>query len=377
MSDALEDRPLRVVVCGTTFGQVYLQGLGAGCPELELVGILGHGSERTRRCGGLYGVPVYTDPAELPDEVDAACVVVRAGLLGGAGAELAQTLMGRGIHVLQEHPLHHDELAACLRVARQAGVVYALNSFYPQVEPVRRFLAATRELIDGDRPVYVDASCGFQLAFSLLDILGRALGRVRPWSLIPAVGGSARAPFRSLDGEVGGVPATLRIQNEMDPGDPDNHAHLDHRITIGTDGGNLTLLSTHGPIVLSQRPRYPHAPRDPGSLPHFDGHEVAEPPSATVLGAPAAPGYAEIFRALWPPAVRGALLELREAIITGEGWRQRGQHHLSVCLLWQDIAARLGPPELIRRATPAPLSADRLAAIVHAGGELEPAGRGA
>ena len=48
-------------------------------------------------------------------DVDIACVVVSGGINGGPGAELARALMARGIHVLQEHPLHHDELADCLR----------------------------------------------------------------------------------------------------------------------------------------------------------------------------------------------------------------------------------------------------------------------
>ncbi|MGP0051432.1 MAG: Gfo/Idh/MocA family oxidoreductase [Solirubrobacteraceae bacterium] len=362
------DGPLRVVVCGTTFGQVYLEGLRRPTPELELVGVLGRGSERTRRCAQRCGVPVYTHPDEIPADVDAACVVVRAGLLGGDGAELSRTLLRRGIHVVQEHPLHHDELADCLRTARRAGAVYALNSFYPHVAPVRRFLAAARALLDGENAVYVDAACGFQLAYSLLDIIGLALGGVRPFSLAVADDGAAGGiPFRTLTGRIADVPATLRIQNEMDPSDPDNHAHLDHRITIGSEHGSVTLHSTHGPVLLVQRPRYPHAPRDPGSTPHFGGRETSEMPSARVLGPAAAPSFGEIFRSLWPPAVRGAVLELRDAARTGDGWLGAGQHHLSVCLLWQEIAARLGPPELICRAPAEPMDPARLHAIVAAG----------
>lgn len=376
-------RPFRVVVCGTTFGQVYLEGLHRAGPEIELAGVLGRGSERTALCARHYGVPAYDDPDDLPGDVDAACVVVRSGLLGGGGVQLAQRLMERGVHVLQEHPLHHDELAECLRVARRAGVVYHLNSFYPHVEPVRRFTAAARELMGGGRPAYVDAACGFQLAYSLLDILGGVLGGVRPWALADApppddlrrVAADADLPFRSLDGVIAGVPWTLRVQNQLDPGDPDNHAHVDHRVTVGTEGGSLTLLATHGPIVVARRPQYPHAPRDPGSRPHFGAAaDGAAPPSARVVGDHEAPDFARVFGEVWPPAVRRAVLELRDAVLTGRGVRQRAQYHLSLCLLWQDITARLGPPELIRRESPRALEAERLAAIAEAGAAMEVAG---
>lgn len=216
-------RTVRAVVCGTRFGQVYLEAFRRPDNPARLVGILANGSERSRECARHYEVPLYTEPRQLP-EVDLACVVVRGGLLGGRGTDLAQKLMARGVSVLQEHPVHHDELAACLRQAWQHGVLYRLNSFYPHVAPVRRFLAAGAELLAAHPPRYVDAACGFQLAYSLLDILGRVLGGVRPWALAgPPEAADAYAltsldvPFRSLDGVLAGVPMTLRVQNQPTP----------------------------------------------------------------------------------------------------------------------------------------------------------------
>ena len=364
-------RKLRVVVCGTTFGQVYIEALRAGPADLELAGILARGSERSRRCAERCGVPLFTRADELPRDVDVACVVIRSGLLGGRGAELAQELMARGIHVLQEHPLHHDELAACLRQARRHGVEYRLNSFYPHVEPVRGFIAAARALLARQRPLYVDAACGFQLAYSLLDILGRALRGVRPWAFAvrPDPGdlyeraGVCDVPFRTIEGVLAGVPFTLRVQNQMDPADPDNHAHLDHRIAVGTEGGNLVLVNTHGPLVCSMRPHYPQDPRDPASAPHFARAAGAGVSSTFVLGPQAAPDFLEIFRTTWPAAVRTALGELRQAIATGEDPLRAGQYHLSLCRLWQDLTERLGPPELLRRELPTALSAADVDAI--------------
>ena len=117
--------------------------------------------------------------------------------------------------MLQEHPLHQNELAACLWAARAAGVVYRVNSFYPHVGPVQRFLASAREFVGEERPLYVDAVCGFQLAYSMFDILGRALGGVRPWMLADPMELSVSkrglsigtdVPFRSVEGAIGGIP---------------------------------------------------------------------------------------------------------------------------------------------------------------------------
>lgn len=379
MSSCVADRPLRVVVCGTTFGQVYLEGLSQAGADFELAGVLARGSKRSVQCAEHYGVPLYADPRDLPNDVDAACVVVRAGLLGGRGARLAEALMARGVHVIQEHPLHHDELARCLKAARAAHVVYHLNSFYPHVESVSSFIAAAREMQRSEPIVYIDAACGFQLVYSLLDILGNILAGVRPWELAcrstvtdDGMWLGKDVPFRGIDGVIGAVPITLRVQNQLDPSDPDNHAHLDHRITIGTDGGNLTLVNTHGPIVLTKRPHYPQSPRDPTSRPHFKESLCDRcAPSATVIGPCEPPGFREIFDSCWPAAVRRALGHLRAAIIACENPLSQGQYQLSICRLWQEIAASLGPPELIRREAPRPLTGEAMGAIVRAGAKRE------
>lgn len=383
-----ETTPVRVVVCGALFGQVYLRAFGRPGTDLELAGILARGSERSRAVADLHGVPLWTDIDQIPSDVRIACVVVRGGLLGGPGVELAKALMARGLHVLEEHPLHHDELADCLRTARKQGVTYHLNPFYTNTLPVRRFVAAAHELLRRRPPLYVDAACGFQVAYSLLDILGRALGTVRPWTFgalaeSPADLSAATpldVPFRSLDGVIGGVPCTLRIQNQMDPADPDNYAHLMHRVVIGTEAGNLELVGTHGPIVWSPRPDFPRAVRDPAARAHFDytgpdpealrGH--LEVPSAGVLGPAEAPGYREIFESVWPDGVAHALARLRRDATAGDPGTRRGQYHLTLCRLWQEITIRLGPPELVRADAPRLLGPAEVAQLAKAADAVTP-----
>ncbi|HCT80063.1 MAG TPA: thiazolinyl imide reductase [Micromonosporaceae bacterium] len=366
----------RVVVAGARFGQVYLEALGNPNQPFELAGVLAGGSERSQACARRYNVPLFTDPEQIPEDVRLACVVIRGGLLGGKGSQIAQALMARGLHVLQEHPLHHDELAQNLKAARRNKVVYQLNPFYTHTAPVRRFVGAARELLARQRPLYVDAACGFQLAYSLLDILGMAIGGVRPWSfgqmtvLDPEIAAATNLdiPFRSLDGVLAGVPITLQVQNQMDPADPDNYAHLMHRVSIGTEAGNLTLLSTHGPVVWTARPDFPREVAENDAKPHYESAlDDDDVPSAIVLGPAQVPSYLHVFRSVWPEGIVHAVSELQAAADAGEDPLRKGQYHLSLCQLWQDLTLRLGPPQLLGSRPPQMLTNDDLRALVAAG----------
>jgi thiazolinyl imide reductase len=348
----------RVVVCGTGFGRTYLAGLRLPGLPVDLVGVLARGSERSRACARHYEVPLYTDPDQLPASVDIACVVVNAGLNGGRGAELAQRLLARGVHVLQEHPLHHTELADCLRQARRHGVLYRLNTHYVHVEPVARFLRAARALLADQPPVFVDALVAFQVLYPLLDIVGRALGGLRPWSLTaqPATGAEV---LRAVDGTVAGVPVTLRVQNQLPAIDKDNGAHVLHRVTLASEGGNLLLANTHGPVVWSPRL---HMPRDYAEAVTVDRSVAAELdlPSAAVLdasGRSAAPSFRAAIGQQWPDAVARAVLDLRRAILAGQDASAEGQYQLAVSRLFADITGRLGRPRLVTSGSPPILAA--------------------
>jgi pyochelin biosynthetic protein PchG len=368
--------PMRVGICGTVFGQVYLEALRRPGLPFRLAGILSRGSDRSRACARRYGVPLFEDPDRFAANVDVACVVVRAGLVGGPGTELAQRLMERGVHVLQEHPLHHDELADCLRHARRHGVGYRLNSFYVHLAPVRRFVATAQRLLRFQPPLYLDAACGLQVAYALLDVLGTVLGRVGPWGFAepPEVEDVRRltrseVPFRSLDGVIGGVPTCLRVQNQLDPRDPDARPHLLHRITLGTEGGNLMLATTHGPVLWSARPEIPSQVRDPGSRLLAEQLTIAtdDDPTCVPVGQAEAPSHRVMFGSLWPEAAARALLGFREAILAGEDPLRTGRYHLSLCRIWQDAANRLGPPDLVRNAATPPVPVAELASAAGAG----------
>lgn len=336
----------RIVVCGSTFGQVYLKGVHRG--GYTLAGILSRGSKASQVQAERWQVPLYTSVADLPSDVDVACVVVRSGVLGGHGTDLAVELLERGIDVVQEQPVHSHEVARCLRVR---GTRYLLNSFYVHLAPVRAFLRLARSLLARRRALFVDAACGVQVSYPLVDILGRALGGLRPWSFTAVA--DEGAVFRSLHGQLAGVPLTLRVQNQLDPADPDNHAHLLHRVSIGTDGGVLTLADTHGPVVWSPRL---HVPRDGDGALILDGDGVdpALGASEVVTTEPPA-SFARLLDEVWPDGVAVAIGELL-------GIPPHPQYQLTTCRVWEDLGRTLGHPHSIDAPAPRPLSTQELVA---------------
>ncbi|MFJ1456686.1 Gfo/Idh/MocA family oxidoreductase [Nocardia sp. N2S4-5] len=358
----------KVIVCGTSFGRVYLQAVHQD-PEVELAGVVSRGSAASAEYAKAYGVPHFIGVEQVPGDIDIACVAVRAGAAGGDGAKLAQSLLRRGIHVLQEHLLHPDELTDCLRTAREHDVCYRLNSFYPHLRPVQLFLHAARILRERQRPLHVDATAGSQVVYSLLDIIGRAVGRLRPWAigdpaaLPPELAALADPPmpYTHLTAVIGGVPVSLRVQNQIHPADPDNHALLLHRLAIAFDSGVLTLADTHGPVLWSPRL---HTDRDETGRLRMagPGTERLAVPSTETLDSAAAPTFRAVFDELWPHSVRVALAQLRADIADPSRSVGAAQWAVTVTALWQRLTTVLGQPELIRPPSPAPVPLPELLA---------------
>ncbi|WP_036554369.1 Gfo/Idh/MocA family oxidoreductase [Nocardiopsis sp. CNT312] len=353
--------PLRTVVCGTAFGRFHMAALRLLPEDFTPVGVLARGGDFSRTYAREQGLPLYTSVEQLPAEVDAACVVVGSAVSGGPGGEIARDLLLRGVHVLQEHPVHHDELSGLLRTARAESAVYHLNPFYRHVGSVARFLEAAREMRQRGRILSVDATSALQVLYPLLDILGRALGGLRPWALTdplppdPEAAGLAvmPQPYRVLQATVAGVPVTLRVQNQIDPSDGDNHALLWHRLSLAGEGGVLDLADTHGPVLWHPRM---HAPRDAHHRLRSTGPGTGhlDEPAVTVLEGTLPPSQRDVLTRVWPQTLVRALRDFAHDVRTDADPLPRGQFDLSVCRLWHEATGRLGRPEIIRPAVPTP-----------------------
>lgn len=346
-----------VLVCGTGFGRVYLQALAEGVPGARLSGILARGSERSLACSAQYGVPLYATVDEVPAETDLAVVAVYAAVNGGPGSELARDLMRRGIHVVQEAPLHPDELAVNVRVARDCDVVYRVSTHYTQTTAVRRFVELTRLLTQERSVQWIELTCSLQVLYHGFDILRSLIGRLLPVEMDEHV--VQRAGFSSLSGRVGVVDVLFRIQNEMHVSDPDNHGHLFHRMVVGTESGHLTLVTTHGPILWTPRPHFPAEGRGFTRLDAAGGGTL-DMPCSEVLDA-RAPTYLEILGQEWPTAAGRTVEQSLQAIEqNGANRLSESQGALAVAQAWQSVSRVLAPPALHERPAPVPLDLRRL-----------------
>jgi pyochelin biosynthesis protein PchG len=351
-------RRQRTVVCGTGFGRVYLRAVERSSAH-ELVGIVARGSERSRRCAQRYGVPLFSALDEVPDDIDVACVVIGTAINGGPGAEVALGLLDRGIHVLQEHPIHSRELAECLRTAHRRSVSYLLNTHYLYVDPVRRFIGAARWLREHTTPVFLEMASGVQFGFSLLDVVAETGLPLRPWEVEPETADGAGAPgsMRRLSGVVGGVPFGLTLHYELDGENPDYGGPVGHRITLVTDVGSLTLHDSHGPVLWVPRSS-PLAGRH-SAVTLLDALEGEDRPSAAFVGPASAPSYRAILGDVWPRAVGRALADVTSAVEQRADPLERGRRYLAICDRWESVTRLLGPvaitsPPATHRADPLP-----------------------
>ena len=344
VADPRGRRRPRAIVVGATFGAVYAEAFAAPHSPVELVGLVSTGSAGSAALAARLGVALHTGLDSLPP-VDIAFVVVRSGVVGGEGTLICEQLLGRGIHVMQEQPVHADEILSLLGVAKTNSVIYAVNDFYSRVAPMRQFIHAAAALEKIARIRYVHARSSIHVAYPLFTILSVLVGPLTPARImVPAHStASAFVPGRIA---LGDVTVDLLIQNELCANDPDNHARLMHTITVGSDAGELVLAHTHGSTRWHRRP---HADAGTTAVP------IAEP-----VGIEFEPTTAQVRNELWPEAIRLAAADFIESIDRSR--TTISQRFVRATRLWWDFTSAMGPATLIDPEPPVSASAADLTA---------------
>lgn len=339
----MKERKLRVVVCGSTFGQFYLEALKMLPEEFELAGLLARGSKRSEKCATYYGINLFTEAGQLPNDIDLACVVLRSGVMGGKGTDLSLEFLERGVHVIQEQPVHYKDMTACLRTARRKGAFFQTGDLYVHLPAVRRFIACANVMLERQKALYIDAAFASQVSYPMMHIFSEALPSIRPWK----IGSVSRdgGPFHVLTGTLGKIPVVLRVHNEVDPDDPDNYLHLLHRITIGSEGGSLSLTDTHGPVIWHPRLHIPENLNTFGDLAGAYPEHLLENSTET-LGPPSPTNYRDILTKQWPRAIARDLSLMREMILGNANADMRVHRELLCSGQWHEMTAALGYPVL-------------------------------
>lgn len=344
---------LKTLVVGSRFGQFYAAGVAAA-EHLELVGVLGQGSRRSQALARYLEVPSFDALEQVPTDTRLACVAVGGAARGEQGPAVAQALMERGMHVLIEHPLLPQELHEVLRTANRLQRRCLLNSFYPQLPCVARFIELARQLHRQQGIRHIEASCAVQVSYATLDVLAALLESVGPWSVDCVA--PALSAWRDISLVMAQVPVSLRVLNELAAND-DGRMQMLLRLSIATDSGTLLLASPHGPLLWMPAVRAPQ--EDAEGVFDLFGPLAGQPlPCAEVLEA-AAPDWAQVYRSIWPAAAASAL----QPLITGVGLARLQQRSLEVVGLWQQVTAAIGFPQQPTQTLPAANLAQALECI--------------
>lgn len=341
---------LRVLVCGSRFGQFYLEALKLlSDTEFEIAGLFAKGSERSKIGAQHYGVELFTDIDCLPQNIDLACVVIRSSVMGGEGTKLAVELMSRGISVLLEHPVHHQDISMCIKTANKYGVYFHIGNLYLHLDAPRTFFAAAGALLSQMKISYLNADFSSHVSFPFVALLVGALQSVRPMTIADVQ--KNEGPFQTIIGKIGTILFSFRVHNQVAPNDSDNYLYLFHEITLGTESGSLSM-ETHGPVVWKPRMHIPNNINIPWGLKGLLPEHLLEP-SQIKLDKREPEEFSVLLGKRWPEAV-GADIEVIAKQIWGETSRsdtlKQQQRLILAAQQWQVLTGALGYPDLIKHA---------------------------
>ncbi len=342
-----DTNPRRVLVAGAKFGETYLNAFLRPQPGLELAGLLATGSTRAQQLAQSFGIPLFTSLEQVPDDIDIACVVVRSTVVGGPGTALAEAFLQRGMHVIQEHPMHPDDAARLQRLADERGCAYWINSFYAHTPAGRCWIERARHIrrLLNDEPAhFAHLTTSRQLLFSSLDLLLRACG-ADDASVATGENEEGEGVFGLLRLDLPGCRAVLRLQTYMDPDDPDLHSLIMHQLTLGWPSGYLSLEASYGPVLWTSALYDPRHRQNEQSLyrsvSSADDDHFSRPGTLTLHPAP--PDWRHAFEVDGPAGV-GRVLQSLNRHLGGEALPAefRANRQLALARLWQQTLRRAG-----------------------------------
>ncbi|WP_316668180.1 Gfo/Idh/MocA family oxidoreductase [uncultured Propionibacterium sp.] len=311
----------RIVVAGSTFGQMYLTALRRCHPDTVVIGLLARGSDRSQRIADAHGVPLLTSADDVPDDTDLVCVIVRADSIGGSGTTLAAKFLEKGISVLHELPASTKDVTTCLRAARRCGARFAVADLYHWLPAVRVFRAAARELLSFDRPLAIDAYLSIQPAYALARLLTEIGLSLRPVSLKPSQDG------KLISGALDGTPVAVRYATVLDACDSDNDVRFPS-VSVHTSTGTLTLAGVHGPVFWIPTL---HLSGKAKNGTGYEGEGLVKTAASTELFR-SNHTHAEIFTDLWPTAIASQITAMFD-----EASHADAQRMIQVARLWEDL----------------------------------------
>lgn len=344
---------LKVVVCGTGFGRFYIQGITRFTNKYILAGIISRGSDQSKRLAEKLQVPLFDDYTKvIKEDADVVCVVVRTGVVGGKGTEIAKHFLEKGIHVVIEQPIHYKDILECYKLANKNKCTFHVESFYPYLQTANTYIHTANHLLEKAEPIYLETACSLQVLYPLLDVVGRIMGGFKPLK-IDYQKTMVHGLFTDLYGEIKGMPWHLRIQNEIDAHNPDNNFYLFHKIQLYTSIGCLEMTESHGDVLWI--PKYIIPKDEEGMLdPYLD---VTLPMLKLTEQVGIEPiNIGTMFEGVWPKTIAYFLDSVFEIMNSSANNSRVMQHNIETGKLWNEVGRYIGPSTSIETKTIRPLT---------------------
>lgn len=334
----------KAIVCGTTFGQAYLDVIRS-TDEVELVGILAKGSERSIQCSELYEVPLYTDLRDIPEYVDIAFVAVKSSVLGGKGTEISSELLKRGINVMQEHPVNSSEMLQCYKLAKKHNVYYRIGNLYPNLESVETFVKAAEILNKNEKLLYGSVLASSQATYLLASILARAIDNFSLYN-VSSYPCTEKLAFDNILLSDRDSNIFLQIHNEVMDEDGNNHMHLLSRIILFFESGRLELNDVFGSVVWRSRMNI--------SDMHVFGNQTVEDLTGRSLNIciynESNGLYLDLVKKIFPLAIGKDIRNFIKEIRLDHMDSYSAQRELLISRRWSEISEAIGFPRVVNIA---------------------------
>ena len=263
------------------------------------------------------------------------------------------SLLEKGINVIQEHPIDIDDYIMCIKIAQKNCCMYRLNTFYPQLSNVKQFIFLAGKLREKNDVQYINAECSVHVLFPLIDILGRAIGGLRPWKFERVEETYKNSPFCIIYGSIYNIPICINVQNQMDPSDPENSVLLFHKISLYTECGNLTMIGTNSDIMWEPRIRK-YIAADGGFHLEADD-EYLDLPVYEEMHNDEGKCFREMFSDTWPDSIKLFLEDFYRDFYLGKKMDSNAQFLISVCQAWKDLGNSIGSANIIHAYTTKPI----------------------
>lgn len=341
------DKRLNVIVCGSTYAQFYIEALRLEKEKFNIVGLLGQGSERSVKCANYYNIPIYSNIEELPEDIDLACVVVRAGILGGNGSEIALKFLEKGINVIQEQPIHKLEIMKCIKAAKKKNVNYLVGNMYAYYPIIKNLQYCINILNRNHKLLHIDMECSSQVTYPAIHSLLQLVDNFRPFE-IRKIDSIEESSYCILVGQIGDVSLSFTIFNEINPKDVDNFLPVIQKISLWYDCGRLCMTDINGQLVWHEQIYLKHKDLLIGELNNRYVGELNKKVSV-VIGDYSEYTLQDMYLKIWPRCIGEDLSHMYKIIV--ENVNNNVEEHLMIlgAEYWKKLTDEIGYPVLRER----------------------------